>query len=86
MSTGHLSNDDEEHPNQHENSLTLSNEIGHPLLSLMESQLKQRRRCRTDASVRKNKLIKKRKTVRVTASDLSRKINHLIRIRKIRMA
>ena len=38
-----LSNDHEEHPNQHENSHKLHDEIGHPVLSLPESQWKLRR-------------------------------------------
>ena len=38
----HLSNDHEDHPNQHENSHKLCNEMGHPVLSLLESQWKLR--------------------------------------------
>ena len=38
----HLSNDREDHPNQHENSHKLCSETGHPVLSLLESQLKLR--------------------------------------------
>ena len=36
----HLSNDHLEHHNQHENSHNLCTEIGHPVLSLQESQWK----------------------------------------------
>ena len=36
----HLSNDQEKHPNQHENSHKLCNEMEHPVLSLLESQWK----------------------------------------------
>ena len=36
----HLSNDHEDRPNQHKNSHKLCDEAGHPLLSLLESQLK----------------------------------------------
>ena len=38
----YLSNDHEDHPNQHENSHKPGNETGHPVLSLLESQLKPR--------------------------------------------
>ena len=34
----HLSNHHEDHPNQHKNSHKPRNEMGHPVLSLMESQ------------------------------------------------
>ena len=33
----HLSNDHKNHPNQHENSHKLCNELGHPVLILLES-------------------------------------------------
>ena len=38
----HLSDDQEDHPNQWENSHKLCNEIGHPIMNLMESQWKLR--------------------------------------------
>ena len=39
----HLSNNDhKDHPNQHENSHKLCYEMGHPALSLLQSQLKLR--------------------------------------------
>ena len=38
----HLSNHHEDHPNQHENSHKLCDEMGHPPLSLMDSQWKVR--------------------------------------------
>ena len=38
----HLSNDQEDHPNQHENNYTSYDEMGHPILSLLESQWKLR--------------------------------------------
>ena len=38
----HLSNDHEDHPNQHENSHKLCNEMGHLIVNLMESQWKLR--------------------------------------------
>ena len=38
----HLSNDYEDHPNQNKKSHKLFDEIGHPDLSLMESQWKLR--------------------------------------------
>ena len=34
----HLSNDQDDHPNQHENSHKLCNEMEHPFVNLMESQ------------------------------------------------
>ena len=36
----HLSNDHEDHPNCHENTHKLSDEMGHPVVNLMESQWK----------------------------------------------
>ena len=38
----HLSNDDEDRPNQIKNNHTLCDETGHPIVSLMESQWKLR--------------------------------------------
>ena len=38
----HLSNDDEDHPNQHKDSHKLCDEMGHPVENLMESQWKLR--------------------------------------------
>ena len=40
--SSHLSNDHEDHPNQHGNSHKLCDETGHPVVSLMESQWKLR--------------------------------------------
>ena len=34
----HLSNDHEDHPNQHEKSHKLCDETGHPIVNMMESQ------------------------------------------------
>ena len=39
----HLSNDNKDNPNQHENSHKLYNEIGHVVLSLLENQWKLRK-------------------------------------------
>ena len=41
----HLSSDQEDHPNQHENRHKLCDETGHPILSLLECQweLRQQR-------------------------------------------
>ena len=39
----HLSNDHEDHPNQHEDSHKLCDEMGHLILGLLESQWKLRR-------------------------------------------
>ena len=39
----HLSNDHKDHPNQQENSHKLCSEMGHPILSLLESQRKLRK-------------------------------------------
>ena len=38
----HLSNDHKDHPHQHKNSHKLCDEMGHPVLSLLESQWKLR--------------------------------------------
>ena len=37
-----FSNDQEDHPNQHGNNHKLCDEIGHPVVNLMESQWKLR--------------------------------------------
>ena len=83
----HLSNVHEDHPNQHENSHKLCNEIGHPLFSLTEVQWKLRQQrdqnfsmveshYRTNASISWKKKIQKSSTVRVRGQDSSRKVNH----------
>ena len=62
----HLSNDHEDHPNQHEISHKLCDETGYPVVNLMESQQKLRQplirifqwresQCRTNTSVRRKK-------------------------------
>ena len=38
----HLSNDHEDHPNEHGNSHKLYDKTGHPIVKLMESQWKVR--------------------------------------------
>ena len=38
----HLSNDDEDQPNQHENSHKQCDEAGHPVVNMMESHWKMR--------------------------------------------
>ena len=38
----HLSNDHEDRPNQHKNGHKLYDEMGHPVVNLMESQWKLR--------------------------------------------
>ena len=38
----HLSNDHDDHPNEHENSHKLCNETGHPVLGLLQSHWKLR--------------------------------------------
>ena len=61
-----LSNDHKDHPNRHENSHKLCDEMGHPVVNLMESQwiLRQQHdqnfpmresHCRANTSVRRNK-------------------------------
>ena len=37
--------------------------------------------CRTNTSVKKNKSIQKNRTVRITVTDPSRKVNHLSKVR-----
>ena len=61
----HLSNDHEDHPNQHANSHKLCDETGHPVSFLFESQWNLRQQndqnfpveshCRTNTSVRRKK-------------------------------
>ena len=40
----HLSNDREDHPNQHKNSHKQCDETGHPIVNMMESQWKLRQK------------------------------------------
>ena len=75
----HLSNDHEDHPNQHKNSHKLCDEMEHPVVNLMESQSvngngdsnmiisSQWREihCRTNTSYRRKKEIQNR-TMRIT--------------------
>ena len=62
----HLSNCHKDHPNQHENSHKVCDEMGHPIVHLMGSQWKLKQQhdqnfpmegkpCRTNTSVRRNK-------------------------------
>ena len=87
----HLSNDHEDHPNQHKNSNKLCDETGHPVLSLSESQRKLRQQCdqnfpmeeshcRRNTRIRRKKEIQKSRTVRVTVRDPSRKVNYLSKV------
>ena len=87
----HLSNDHRDYPNQHENSDKLCDETGHPVVSFMESQWKLRRQDdqnfpdRGKAIVQQvlvSKEINRSKIagLRVTVSDLSRKVDHLSKI------
>ena len=66
----HLSNDHEEHPNQHKNSNKLYTEMVHPILNLTESQWKLRQQhdqifpmegshCRTNTSIKNRNKSKK---------------------------
>ena len=54
----HLSNDHEDHPNQHENSHKLCNEMGHPVLNLIESQWKLRQQDCLSNVLRRNLFLK----------------------------
>ena len=72
----HLSNDRKDRPNQHENSHKLYVEMEH-VLSLTESQWKLRQQ--HDQNFPKEK-IQKTRTVSVTVRDLSREVNHLIKV------
>ena len=65
--------------------ISYANEMGHPVLSLLETQWKwdnnmiriSQWRERINTSVGRKKEIQKSRTVRVTVKDLSRKVNHL---------
>ena len=87
----HLSNH-EDRPSQHENRHKLCNEMGQPLLSLLESQCKLRQQhdqnipnggkaiAEQILAIRRKKEIQKCRIVRVTVRDPSRKVNHLIKV------
>ena len=73
----HLLNQLEDHFNQHKNSHNQCNEIGHPVLSLMENQWNLRQthnqifpwrasHCRTNTNFRRKEEIQKSRTVRFT--------------------
>ena len=77
--------------NKHENSHKLWDETGHPVVNLMESQWKLKKKhdqhfpmekshFRTNTSVRRKKEIQKSSTVRITVWDPRRKVNHLSKI------
>ena len=87
----HLSNDRKDHPNQHKKRRKLCDETGHLLLSLTESQWKQRQQhdqnfqwreshSRTNTIVRRKKEIQKSMIVMVTVRDPIRKVNHLSKV------
>ena len=58
----HLSNDHEDHPNQHENNHKLYNETEHPIVNLMESQWKLRKQHeQRKAIVKRNTSIRRKK-------------------------
>ena len=59
-----LSNDHEDHPNQHENNHKLRDEAWHPVLSLLESQWKLRQHHDQNFAVK----------------DPSRKVNYLSKV------
>ena len=52
----HLSNDHEDHPNQHDPNHKLFNKTGHPILSLTESQAKLREQPDQNFSTEGNQL------------------------------
>ena len=87
----HLSNDCEDHLNQHKNSHKLCDETGHLVVNLMESQWKLRQQhdqnflmresyCRTNTSIKRKKKIQKSRTMRISVCDPSRKVNHLSKV------
>ena len=85
----HLSNDHKYHSNELKNSHKLRDEMGHPILGMIESQWKLRQphdqmenhcrenHCRTNISARRKKEIQKSWTVKVMVRDASKKVNHL---------
>ena len=80
----HLFNDHEDCLNEHKNSHKLCNEMGNPIVNLMESQWKLRQQddqnfpmeekpCRANTSIKKERYPKKQ-------DYESRKINHLSKV------
>ena len=79
----HFSNDDEDHPNQHENSHKQCNEMGHSVSNLLESQWKLKQQHDQTFPIEEKhqkKENKKSRPVRVTVRDPSRKVNHLSKV------
>ena len=86
----HLSNDQEDHSNQHENSHKLCNETDIPLWiwsringnwdnnTIRISQWRESH-CRTITSVRRKKKVQKSSTTRITVWDQRRKVNYWVR-------
>ena len=87
----HLSNDYEDHPNQHKNSHKLYNQTGNLVLSLLESQWKLRQQYNQNFPMEGKSLHNKHlgqkkeigpiksRTGSVTVRDPNRKVNHQVR-------
>ena len=68
----HLSNDRKDHPNQQENSHKLCDKMGHPILSLMESQRKLRQHdqnCPMERKPLSNKCYRQKKYINPKGYD-----------------
>ena len=84
----HLSNDQEDHPNQHMNSHKPCDETRHPGLSLLESQWKLRQQHDQDFPVEEKQLQNKHwhqkkernRKDQDCVRDASRKVNHLSKV------
>ena len=82
----HLSNDQEDHPNKHENSCKLYDEKGHPLLSLKESKWKFSEFSNTGKAIVEQILESeernrsKKARLRVTVRYPKSKVNHLSKV------
>ena len=87
----HLSNDDEDHFNQHENSHKRCDERNIPLWiswkvngnwdkDMIRIYQCRESDCRTNTSVRRKKYIQKSRTMRITAWYPSGKVNHLSKV------
>ena len=87
----HLSNDHEDHLNQHKNSQKVCNELGHLFWvywkvngnwdnNMIRISQCWESHCRTNTGVRRKKEIQKSRTVRITIKNLGRKVTHLSKV------
>ena len=77
----HLSNDCEDHPNQHKNSCKLCDEMGHRIVNLMERQWKLKPEFPNGGkAIVEQILTSEERNKPKRAQDYERKVNHLSKV------